>query len=441
METNKTEIIAAHNEKTYQSYKHKELLVGDVWQNTFGVKGIVTFKLNDDGIKKYYFCKTNGAEHSLPENKAGFNDGEYVGNVCDDAALMEEFIKIGLIIDDSDTQIAPPPPVVEEVVAEVEQPKEEKPKTIRKKAAKKVEPVKEKEEENTPETKDVHKISFVDKETAMKTSLLVKINAVRAAWSKANIEKEGLGRAGGNSKYEYYKPQQVIDFCLKEEIKNNLFSEFDTIRNDEGLTTACYYKVTDIETGETKLVSCPFEVPTKMACSQAQQVGAALTYYNRRLAMLMYKIEDNSKESVNVLEDADYTAQNAPEIPAPSIVPPAPVPTPPAPPVQQTENIVPTVPPINIKAEMYSKPTNESPVQDEITAPPIQEETKIDSVPAENEQKAPAVTAPKVETPKVEIPTPPAPPASPITKQITPPPTQAAAPENQSTAKRIEDLY
>lgn len=449
MTIKKSEIVASRNEKTGQSYKHQPLFVGDVWQNAFGVKGVVTFKNNEDGTKKYFYCKTNGAEHGLPEDRAGFNDGNYVGNVCDDAVLMQEFIKNGLVVDDGDAvnevpQTAevpapPAPPEIEEVVAEVAPApvEEEKPAPkSRKRQTKKAE---------TPASvEEIKEVEEVEEKTCKcscsnkPVSLLEKINNVRAAWSKANVEKEGLGRAGGGSKYEYYKPQQIIDFCLKEEIKNNIFSEFDTIRNSDGITTACYYQVTSIETGETKTVSCPFEVPTKMACSQAQQVGAALTYYNRRLAMLMYKIEDNSRESVNVLEDADYTAQNAPEIPAPPVVPPAP-------------QIAETLPPANVQAEVNSEPVSKPPVQNVATVPPIQEQPKYDNLAVENEQKSDVAEPPKVDAPKVEIPQPPKetvdniPPAPPTTPappvQQTVEPPKMEQPSTPKTNKSIEDLY
>ena len=446
MKTKKSEIVASRNEKTLQSYKHQTLFVGDVWENTFKVRGIVTFKLNDDGSKKYFYCKTNGAEHGLPEDRAGFNDGTYVGNVCDDAALMKEFIDNGLVIDDGDAVVeepknaeipAPPtPPAVKEVVAEV-QPEpvaEEKPAPkSRKKQTKKTEPAEP--EKPVAEVQEKTEECFDISSNKAPVSLLAKINNIRVAWSKSDIEKDGLGRAGGGSKYEYYKPQQVIDFCLKEEVKNNIFSEFDTIRNNDGITTSCYYKVIDIDTGETRQVSCPFEVPTKMACSQAQQIGAALTYYNRRLAMLMYKIEDNSRESVNVLEDADYTAQNAPEIPAPPIVPPAP----------QTAEILPPPP---ATSEVVSELVNEKPAPKVATVPPVQEMPKSDNVAVENEQKdavvePPKMDAPKIEPPKVEVPQPPkaetpasVPPAPPV---VEPPKTETTA--TPKTSKSIEDLY
>ena len=150
--------------------------------------------------------------------------------------------------------------------------------------------------------------------------LLKKINLIRKACAEKCIEKEGKGKAGGGSKYDYYKAQQVIDFYLDEEIKYDLFSEFKVT------DTIASYRVIDIPTGEITSVECPFDIPRKMAASEAQQVGAALTYYNRRLAMMMYKIEDNSKESEDILGDADFSAKEipAPVIPAPPIIMPPP---------------------------------------------------------------------------------------------------------------------
>jgi hypothetical protein len=117
------------------------------------------------------------------------------------------------------------------------------------------------------------------------TCLLAKINAIRQAWSKSDIAKDGKGKAGGGAKYDYYKPQQVIDFCLGQELQHDLFSEF---KINDGV---CSYVVIDIPSGEARSVECPFDIPRKMAASEAQQVGAAMTYHNRRLAMMMYKIE------------------------------------------------------------------------------------------------------------------------------------------------------
>lgn len=177
---------------------------------------------------------------------------------------------------------------------------------------------------NTEKPKEKKKVA--KKETPTETvelkptCLLAKINAIRLAWSKSDVEKDGKGKAGGGAKYDYYKPQQVIDFCLTQELQHDLFSEFKV---SEGI---CSYVVVDIPSGETRSVECPFDIPRKMAASEAQQVGAAMTYHNRRLAMMMYKIEDNSKENIDVLENADFSAQNmpAPVIPAPPIITPPP---------------------------------------------------------------------------------------------------------------------
>lgn len=346
MKISENELFENRFEETLQTYKNNKLFVGDVWQNEVGTKGIIYFVFEPDGSKKYILLKENGKQHYLPEEKAGFGDAERIGNVCDSEDLMKIFVEKNIIIKENKS--------MEE--------KQEKKKT-----PKKQDKAEEKQE---------------------KMCLMGKINQIRLEWSKIKIEKEGLGKAGGGAKYEYYKPQQIIDFCLEKEAKYGLFSDFDTVRNLDGITTHCFYRVTDIDSKETKEVSCPFEIPTKMAASQAQQVGAALTYYNRRLAMLMYKIEDNSKESVEVLNDADYTEKELPnvvEIPEPPKEIVVEVPQP------HEEISVETTPP-KIEEEkasensqdVYNLPPLEYPIKDKkeevvITPPPVTIEVPVDN--------------------------------------------------------------
>lgn len=419
----KLELFNNRKVKTGQTYKNQPLFVGDVWVGKFGVQGIVINRTLEDGSTKYFYCKTNTAEHALPEDKVGFNDGEYVGNVCEDEKLLKTFIDCGIIEDAANNIAAPIPPTEPVAEAPKEEPKEEK-KPARKKAAKKEEVAEEIAEPLSCETSKNH------------VPLLKKINDIRVAWANTDIEKKGLGRAGGNSKYEYYKPQQVIDFCLAEEVKRNLYSKFDTVKDDAGNITSCLYKVVDIDTGECEKVECPFDVPRKMACSEAQQIGAALTYYNRRLAMLMYKIEDNSRESVIALDDADYTSLNTPEIPAPPVIIP-PVPTPIATPKAEAPKV--EIPKVEAEPEKS-------------TTPPWEEEKETPKPATEQVEKqvkevaeAPAPTVPAAPT----IPTPPPVPSqAEKTAAAVPPPPVAPAKEAEPVktveppkTKNIEDLY
>lgn len=235
--------------------------------------------------------------------------------------------------------------------------------------------------QNKPPVDDVDtqtkKTSKKQSESTKDLNLLQKINCIRKAWSETELSKEGAGKAGGGAKYDYYKPQQVIDFCLEQELKHDIFSEFK-VDEQRGM---CFYNLIDIPTGEIRNTECPFEVPRKMAASEAQQVGAAMTYFNRRLAMMMYKIEDNSKENNSILGDADYSSSDipAPPIPAPPIV------TPPPAPVAQTS---------------VEK-------KEEITTEEIMEEVKV----AFN--LPPQDGGPK-ETPKTVITPPPPPPVAPV---------------------------
>lgn len=378
----KSEILKNYSNKTGISYKHQDLFVGDVYEGELGVRGIVISKTLEDGSTKYYFKKTNNCEHALPECRAGMNNGTFIANVVQDEELMKTFIDAGIIIDDDN-------------------------------------------ETENKETETMVKEETKAAETKPK-NILEKISAVRAAWSKEDIDKQGKGRAGGGAKYDYYKPQQIIDFCLKHELENRLYSRF-TVMEDR-----CYYEVINMDNiQENEIVSCPFDVPRKMAASEAQQVGAAMTYYNRRLAMMMYKIEDNSRESVEVMEDADYT-NTAPTIPAP--------PTIPVPPTPSVETQLPPTPPTNIQAEVNSKPVSEPKVQDDKTVPPVSENAKSDIVAGETEQKGDVMPPPPpvVEQPKTAS-VPPTPPTA--TPPVQPTPPVAEQPKAEVKKGSIQDLY
>ena len=316
----KSEVLACCNEATKVTFKNVALKVGDIYSNTTdGTLGIV-LKFGDSLI----FKKHDG-EYILPENKNSMFNHEFVCNVSADANMLQQMINCGYIEDDN-AQAVPVAQQPQPPQAQAEQPKEEK--TEVKKTTKK----KEKEPK--------------EEKTEPKLSIYEKINKVREAWKNANVEKEGHGKAGGGAKYEYYKPQQIIDFCLEQELKLGLVSNF-TVNNADN---TCYYRVINIDDNKDMITCCPFIVPKKMACSEAQQVGAALTYYNRRLAMMLYKIEDNSRESVDIMENADYSAPVIPEITV-------------APPTMQTPPVV--IPPQqNVQPEPPSEPNNESKVQE-----------------------------------------------------------------------------
>lgn len=328
----KSEVLACCNEATKVTFKNVVLKVGDVYSNTTdGTLGIV-LKFGDDLI----FKKSDG-EYVLPDNKNSMFGHEFVCNVSSDDKVLQQMITCGYIEDDSTTQTHSTPQAQAQ-----ENEKNDKPKVKKNTKAEQTEP---------------------------KLSIYEKINKVRQAWKNANIEKGGHGKAGGGAKYDYYKPQQIIDFCLEQELKFGLISNF-TVNNTDGM---CYYRVINIEDNKDMVTCCPFDVPRKMACSEAQQVGAALTYYNRRLAMMLYKIEDNSRESVDIMENADYSEPIIPEIVAapPTMQTPTMQVPPVAPPTMQAPSV--QVPPQqNIKIEPPSEPVNENKVEEvqTVTEPP-----------------------------------------------------------------------
>lgn len=422
----KSKILATYDKTTGQSYKFQPLYVGDVYKNEFGTMGIVL--QNDDG--NYVYKKTNMHEHKLPEDKAGLYNSEFVANVIQDDKLMDEFIRIGIIEDDAQEVVDKKEQVVNNDIVVIIEDKE--PTVITdtkdvdntKDECKKVATTKKGETVEEKETKQVKTKKVTTKEEP-KLNIYQKINLVRKAWAEANIDKEGKGRAGGGAKYDYYKPQQVIDFCLAQELKYNLYSRF-AISNG-----VCAYELLNLDnTDEFESVNCPFDVPRKMAASEAQQIGAAMTYYNRRLAMLMYKIEDNSKESVDVLEKADYTKDvEIPIIPAPPVAPvvaptvPTTVPTVSTMPTVPSVPTVPTVPAVSQVEEVAPVKTIEQNVQPEVTSKHVND-SKI-------EDNKTIVEPPKIAVPPVvDVPF--------VADVVTPPTTDVPAPPKMGS---IESLY
>lgn len=453
----KSDIERLYECQTGQTYKHEPLYVGDVYKNNLGTMGIVLAE-EIDGKIEYIYQKTNLCKHILPADKAGMGNSEFVANVVQDDSLMQLFIENGIIIDDTkeeketkpmakdEKKTVAPPPVVKAEEPKNEPKQEAEPQKPIKTAKKKAEPKKVEEPKEDEKPIDTKQMNIYEK-----------INAIRVAWSTTDVEKAGKGRAGGGAKYDYYKPQQIIDFCLAQEVKHRLYSKFSVVED------RCYYELTDLDNLEmTEVVSCPFDIPRKMAASEAQQVGAAMTYHNRRLAMMMYKIEDNSKESVDVLENADYTEPL--NIPTPPIVPPAPIITPP--PVQ---TVVPPAPATNIQPEAVSKPIDESKPADDKKVDLPWQDSKNDNVAGETKQNDEVTEEMKQEPKKVEPPKnvfgkeipaeqpktvtpPPATVAPPKTAGSVPPPPPAASvppttapaaekPVEQPKKKSIESLY
>lgn len=351
----KDKILEMYDKPTGITYKHQPLFVGDVYKNELGTIGIVLFE-----NEKYLYKKTNMCEHVLPEDKAGMCNSEFVANVVQDEQLMQQFVDCGIIkLEKEDKKVT-----------------EEKPK----------------------KTKEDKKVTL---------NIYQKINEIRKAWSETDMEKEGKGKLGGAGKFNYYKPQQIIDFCLAQELKHNLYSKFSIVDD------RCFYELINLDNiEETETVACPFEIPRKMVVNEAQQAGAALTYFNRRLAMMMYKIEDNSKESVDVLADVANAKDeiNAPEIPAPPIMPTAPVSVqvnvPTAPVSDQVSVPVPPIAPApvpsvqNVQPEPPSKLVGESKTVDVQTVVNEVKGTVINPLPWENDDKVQTVTStPPIQTP------------------------------------------
>ena len=264
----KGEILSKCKESTLQTYKNEPLYIGDIFKkdDIYGI--ILTNSENpvDEVTMKsnLLFKTTEDKIFNLPAQKNSITDFECLGNVGSNKDLLKLALELTLIEPD--------------------------------------------------ENKKINKKKEIKEKPSL--NLLEKINLIRLEWQKQTVEKEGHGKAGGNAKYDYYTPQQVITFALEQEAKYGLFSKFEIAGG------YAFYTVIDIEEPTQNLsVQCPLEVPRKMAASEAQQMGAAITYFNRRLAMLLYKMEDNSKENLDVMANAEPAKKEVFEIPAPDSIP------------------------------------------------------------------------------------------------------------------------
>lgn len=276
----KKELLARCKEPTRQTFKNEPLYIGDLYSWTDEKIGLIlpnpSHPTIENGLVGLLVRTSENEFIMLPQEKAKLNEATFLGNISEDEALMSRCIELGFVIED-----------------------EHKTKSKAKTKAKKEEP------QMTQKDKTIQQL----------------INEIRLAWKDKHIEKEGRGKAGGGAKYDYYKPQQIIDFTTEEEIKRGLYSDFNIVNG-----VAIYSAALANDPQQFVTIQCPADIPRKMAASEAQQIGAALTYYNRRLAMILYKIEDNSPENEEIMDNADYSEKKEAEIPIPNI--PAPdVPT------------------------------------------------------------------------------------------------------------------
>lgn len=383
---NKQIILETYDQPTGITFKHNPVYVGDVYADKDGNKGVVTSTTNPKtGEKDYWFDDMNGCKPLTKENRTALTNRDYVANVIQDEELMKHFENLGIIKDEpienkQATEVTlVPPPVVEEVKTDKLEVDEIKPKKEVKKLTEK-------------KTKNIYQ----------------KINEIRQVWQNNCVEKDGNGKAGGGARYQYYTPEQVTDFVLQEEVKRNLFSQFEVTGE------FCSYTVFDIDDDKMKKVSVQslFTIPKKMAASEAQQVGAAITYFERRLKMLMYNMVDNSKESVDIMKNADYVEK---EIPAPAIpVAPAPAPQFAPQPIKQS---VPTPAPT---------PTHTPAPTTVVSQPTVQSATL---------PKSPSIADYKPDTPTV---------ASKSQVQTPPRPVQqtvATPPQPVNKVNNLDDLY
>lgn len=95
------------------------------------------------------------------------------------------------------------------------------------------------------------------------------------------------------SNYDYYTPVQVSQLVFQACEDQKLFTKFNLLRNDLGITGQLI--IINLENPEEKEVfSMASAIPEIKATNAAQQLGGAMTYTERYLLMVAFDIKDNN---------------------------------------------------------------------------------------------------------------------------------------------------
>jgi hypothetical protein len=111
---------------------------------------------------------------------------------------------------------------------------------------------------------------------------------------KKQIREHKLKKEGKNtfSNYSYFTPAQVDILVLQVCEDNGLFTKFDLVRNEYGITGVL--SIIDVETSEIVDFKMATDIPEIKATNIAQQLGGCMTYTERYLKQTAFGIIDNS---------------------------------------------------------------------------------------------------------------------------------------------------
>ena len=134
--------------------------------------------------------------------------------------------------------------------------------------------------------------------------VLKKMLAARKIIAATEMKKAGRNSYSG---FDYFTPEQVKALVDSACFELNLFTKFDLIRDEIGLTAVLH--IIDLDSGEQVTFSAPTEIPEIKATNAAQRLGGTMTFTERYLKMTAFGIADNTLD----FDSKDGTKENKPE--------------------------------------------------------------------------------------------------------------------------------
>jgi len=161
----------------------------------------------------------------------------------------------------------------------------------------------------------------------MNLKLLKKVNEAVLLIKKSNLKKKGRNTY---SNYDYYTPEQVQELVLNATNTVKIFSKFDLIRNEFGISGRMTVYDLEDEKAEPVVYEMASAIPEIKATNIAQQLGGAMTYTKRYMYQNIFEIADNNLDFDTTENTKTNDAKAKKESQAPA--------TPPVPPTQKPEN-------------------------------------------------------------------------------------------------------
>lgn len=127
--------------------------------------------------------------------------------------------------------------------------------------------------------------------------LLNKIFEAKKQIAGTKMQKEGKNDF---AKYKYFTPDQVTKLVNDACFDQKLLTEFRIIEGERGYE-ACF-SIVCVETGEMRDYRFPAVMPEIKGANASQQMGGAITYFERYCKMSVFGIVDNNLDFDSSIE-------------------------------------------------------------------------------------------------------------------------------------------